>query len=476
MANAFMKRSGTMQIHTQSKDLEIKVLSHMCHDETTLGKHHKKWDWSFQLGAETQKWSLKVDEAVVGANTAEFVIDGKEIFKNKLSNDFTHKFPVRGVLKLDKQYEVKSMNSQDQWYPATLTGARGDGKYEAEVLMPPDQYGQQKKVHYPIVEANRIRDPFSKKVVDIPSILLQLVIKRQDALKPELTIASNPFTSYFCVPSPPVNKPKAEINFDVSKDRSTVKADVGHGKLKDALDATKPGAKVRSVAVKKSKKKCEWSIMIGAFGEHSIVLETKYNWTDVKKSQEMTLSIDGNLIVGGTAADLGTNEWTADVAIQGALLLKYKLHKTDANGNPIDETKEITKKMLRSNTLRITAPDHTNIEHATLECDEVDFGSLEHYKAPASESPISGSLETLESTHGISVPYAMDSSDSGGAGFAADFAEFIPGGSGMLNMFACCNQPTVDDDSQVVIGAGSTPASGSGGYAGGSQWKEPAPK
>lgn len=472
MANAFMKRSGTMQIHSASKDLEIKVSKYLCHDETTMGKHHKKWDWTFTIGAQKQEWAVKVDEAMVGANTMEFSItsDGqkKEIFKNKLQQDFVHKLPVRGMLKLDKQYEVKSMNSQDQWYPATLTGARGDGKYEAEVLMPPDQYGNQKKVHYPIVEANRIRDPFSKKVVDIPQTMLQLAVKKDNALLPDLTINGNPFTSYLCVPSPPANKPPGEINIEVSKDRQSVKADVGHGKLKEAVDATRPGAKVRAKATKKTKFKSEWEIMIGAFGEHYIVVESETK-SKIKNTKEVIVTIDGNVVVGGSAADLGGNDWSADIAVQGCVLLKYKLYETAASGSATDKTKVVTKKLLRSNTLRITVPDLGNLEHATLECDEVDFGNLEQYKPTVQESNIEGSLDTLESTHDITVPYAMDGV-SGSGGLVDDLADFIPGGAGgLMGMFTCCQQPDIaGDDSQVVIGAGS---GGPAASSGNSNWK-----
>jgi len=102
-----------------------------------------------------------------------------------------------------------------------------------------------------------------------------------------------------------------------------------------------------------------------------------------------------------------------------------------------------------------------------LECDEVEFSRLEQCKAVPAESTIDDSLEVFESTHGVSVPYAMDSDSSGGyqSSFAADFADLVPGGSGLLGMFtksfSCCEHPAIDDDSQVVIGGRST-----------AQWKE----
>jgi hypothetical protein len=454
---AFLKRAGTLQIHSESKDLEVKVGKFQCHDETTLGKHHKKWNWTFNIGESNQEWQVKVDQAVVGANTLHFTIDGRDVFKNKMQQDFEHKLPVRGTLKLDKEYEVKSMSS-DQWYHATLTAARADGKYEAEVLMPPDQYGNQKKVHYPIVEANRIRDPFTKKAVEVPSSTLCLAVKKDSALLPELTVNGNPFTSYFCVPSPAANKPPAEISFTVNKDRSNMIADIGHGKMNQALDATKPGYKVRSKACHKEKLKCEWEIQIGAFGEHHIVVEKKS-----KSSKEVNVSIDGIPVVSGSAADLGGAEWSADVAIQGKLALKYKLHKTNASGVATDQATIVTKRLLHSNTVRITVPDLGNLQTATLECDEMEFSHLEQCKALPTEPVIDDSLEVCESTHGISVPYAMDGESSSSGSFTSDFADLVPGASGLFSMFTCCQQPAIDDDSQVVIGALSSSNS---------QWKE----
>jgi hypothetical protein len=474
MANkALMKRAGTMQIHSSSGELPIKVAEFTCEDKTTMGKHNKTWTWTFQLGDSQTIWYVNVQEAMVGSNTVEFTTtrDGvkKEVYKGKFDKDIHHKLPVKGTLNIQKQYEVKNV-SGEAWYPATLTNIRDDGKYEAEVLMPPDDYGNQKKVHYPIVEPSRIRDPFSKKVVDIPETMVELNIRKDNTLMPELTINNNAFTSYFCVPSPSPMKPpdykvpseNAEINFTVSKDRKTIQADVGHGKLKEAIDATKPGAKVRAKdrEVSKDRLRKKWSIMIGAYGEHHIVAETKS-----KSSKEITITIDGKVVVGGAAADLGGSEFSVDIAVQGKVELKYKLYETSGNGVPTDRQKTVTKKLLRSNTLRISVPDHANLEQALLECDEVEFGTLEQYKPTVKEENIgqgnSCSLETFESTHGIQVPYAMDKDNSGG-GFADDFAEFMPGGaSGIFAMLNCCNKPPVDDESQVVIGPGGSASSGS---------------
>jgi len=441
---AFLKRSGTLQIHSDSKDLAIKVQKFLCHDEKTLGKSHKKWNWTFNLGGELQEWEVKVDEAVVGANTLEFRMAGKEMFKNKMQQDYEHKLPVRGGLKLEKAYEVKSMNSTDIWYPATLTEFRPDGKYEAVVTMPPDQYGESKKVHYPIVEANRIRDPFSKKLVEVPVSNINLLVKKDNALTPELTINGHNFASYICVPTPPKGKGPAEINFKVDKNRTMVDADVGHGQLKEALDPTRPDYKPKSKACKKTKLKSEWEIQIGSWGSHYIVAETKS-----KSSKEIQITIDDQLVVGGSAADLGSNEWMVDIAVQGKLTLKYQLHKTNANGVALEETQVVTKKLVHSNTIRVSVPDHTNLETATLECDEVEFSRLEQYKNPPSESKINGTLETLESTHGVQVPYVSGD----GASSGNDFADLIPGGAGLLGMFDCCKVPdTAGDDSQLVIG------------------------
>lgn len=209
----------------------------------------------------------------------------------------------------------------------------------------------------------------------------------------------------------------------MSKDRTNVTGDVGHGKLKDALDATKPGYKVRSKGCTKTKLKCEWNIQIGAFGEHHIVAEKKS-----KSSKEVSVTIDGNLVVGGSAADLGGTEWSADVAIQGGLALKYKLHKTDTSGVVMDQSEIVTKMLLHSNTMRISVPDLSNLGTAMLECDDVEYSDLQQYKVPPPEPMIDGSLETFEMTHDMSVPYLVDDA-SAPRGFVSDFAKLIPGGA-----------------------------------------------
>jgi hypothetical protein len=418
---AFRKRVGTLQIHSESKDLEVKVRDFQCHDETTLGKHHKKWNWTFDIGESTQEWELKVDEAVVGKKLLHFTVDGKDVFKDKMQEDFEHELPVRGTLNLDRPYEVKSMefDSSDQWYPATLTLARGDGRYEAELFMPPDRCGKQKKLCYPLVEANQIRDPFTKEVVQVPSTTVRLFVNKDAALLPELTINGLSFTRYFCVSSLAANTSPAEIDFTVSEDRTNVTADVGHGKLKEALDG-----KVRSKTCQKSKLKCEWKIQTGGFDEHHIVVQTKS-----KSSKEVNISIDGHRVVGGSAADLACTGWCADIAIQSKLALKYNLHRNNASGAITDEviqTTTVTKNLLRCNTIKVSVPDHSNLETAMLECDGVDFSDLEWYKVLPPESMIDDSLETLEMTHGLSVPYAIGD-ESSTSGFVSELTEMVPG-------------------------------------------------
>jgi len=372
------------------------------------------------------------ESAVVGKKILQFKVDGKTIFDGKMHQDFEHELPVRGTLQLDKQYEVKEVqcttfNSGDEWYPgtliagqwysATLTRARADGRYEAELLMPPDQYGNQKKVYYPLLEARHIHDPFTKEVAQVPSTMIRLAVKKDAALFPELTVNGHSFMSYVCVSSPPANGPPADIELMVNEDRTNVIGNVGHLKLKEALEG-----KVRSKTCEKSKLKSEWKLQIGAFGEHHIVAETKS-----KKSKEVSVTIDGHRVVGGSAADLGRfGGWRADIAIQGKLALKYNLCRTNASGVARDERTTVTKNLLFSNTITVSVPDHSNLNTAMLECDDVDFVDLEQYKVLPEERMIDDSLETLEMTHGISVPSAVDD-DIFKAGMASDLAKLVPG-------------------------------------------------
>jgi len=176
------------------------------------------------------------------------------------------------------------------------------------------------------------------------------------------------------------------------------------------------------------KLRCEWVIQIGAFGEHRIVAEKKS-----KNSHKVSLSIDDNLVVRGAAADIGCAEWSADIAIQGKLTLNYNLNKTNSNGVATNQTTTVTKRLLHSNSIRVTVPDLRNLATATLECDEVCFSQLKQHKDVPTESPIHCSLEAFEGTQGISVPYAPDGESCSG-GFAAELADLVPGGDGLLNM------------------------------------------
>lgn len=402
-----LQKKGTTMLHSE-KVLEVKMKRFEARDSVSMGTHHKTITWFFSIAGVEHTWKVQID-----GSKMVFTVDDKVEFphggeSSSLSRNYEYHKKLRGTLHhigVEGAYEVKSFSGDDKWHSATLVAARADGQYEAlvSIRMPK---GEVRTVHYPLVETSNIRDPQTKKVCEAHEIDLKFRVVQSNILFPQLFVDDQSFVEFFYVPSPPKDKPKAIVDLKVNKDRTMVTGSVGHGKLKKLQDS-----QVTTEAVSLTKLKCEWVIVIGAFGEHHIIAEKK-----AAKTKEITLTADEKILFYGLPQDLGKDKFKIEFALQGKNVLKFELIGKNKDGS--ENISFVEEKFPYSHNLCLTVDDVAKLEEAVLVIDGQNVAHLPEYRAPCAEPEINASVETLEQAHGIHVPYAVD--DTEGDGFVSE--------------------------------------------------------
>lgn len=433
-------------VHAESNPLDVRVEKYVSHDEHKLGIHHKQILWRLKFAGKAHDWIINVDQdpkqkIAKQPDTVAVTIDGKQVFKLALRNDYEYKQPLRGTLKKigeNEAYEVKTGN--DMWYRATLTAVRADGYYEALVMMPLGPDGQLKPVHFPLVSAVQIRDPYSKRAAQEPRLDMLLTVHKENPLFPTLSIAGRDFTCFFCRPSPPPGNTQTCIDLYVNMDRTQVTSNVGHSVLKQFLDNKKT-----CIDCELSRLHARWKFQFGPFCQHEVVLETK-----TAKTKECVISIDGVVAVAGKPEDLGEDEFFVDIALQGKNSLRFEVHEDDGNGNPKKETTKVVRQFPYNFTVNVSVRDYHDLQTAELSIDDQNFNVLPTYKPYAHEAPMCVGVDTIEhvhAEHNIRVPHSVHSKS--GPGFAAEFMNLLQ------SVFpACCSCGSgngLDDDGQLTM-------------------------
>eukprot|EP00746_Dinoflagellata_sp_MGD_P074127 gnl/MRDRNA2_/MRDRNA2_29984_c0_seq1.p1 gnl/MRDRNA2_/MRDRNA2_29984_c0~~gnl/MRDRNA2_/MRDRNA2_29984_c0_seq1.p1 ORF type:complete len:499 (+),score=100.30 gnl/MRDRNA2_/MRDRNA2_29984_c0_seq1:47-1543(+) len=434
-------------VHAESNPLDVRVEKFFAHDEHKLGIHHKQILWRLKFGGKTHDWIVNVDEDPAQKlkkqpSQVAVTIGGKQTFKQNLKNDYEYKQPLRGTLKKigeTEAYEVQTGGSQGNWYRATLTAVRADGFYEAMVMMPLGANGECRPVHYPLVPAVQIRDPYSKRLVQEPRLDIVMTVGKENPLFPSMNIAGRDFTCFICRPSPPPGKTQTCIDLKVNRDRTEVTSDVGHSILKQFLDNKKT-----AIDNEANKLLVKWKFQFGPFCVHEIMLETK-----TAKTKECSVSVDGVVAVAGKPEDFGESEWTVDIALQGKNTVRWEVYEDDGNGIPKGATKKIEHQFPYTFTVNIRIEDYQDLRTAELYIDDEDFKELPSYKTYVGvESPMAVSVDTIEHVHNLRVPHAVQSTK--GPGFVAEFLntlqDFLPAA-----FCACGSSTVVNDSSQLTV-------------------------
>jgi len=344
------------------------------------------------------------------------VVDGKIVrAKASFKQDFHWDIPFRGVVRgigQQRCFEFRSVaTSREQWFKATLTQQRDDGRFKATVEMP-DGKGGVKEVDYPAIAKENIREAHGqKRPLVLPNRSLNLCVPQSDPLHATLAgddgeLLTHHFARYSPAPKQSLNDStfvrsveRPSIKFSVSKDRQQVTTEVGHTILNQFLTGQVFGLTNEvSSALKK-----EWTIRLGPFAEHKIRIEKKH-----KSSKLISLSVDGDLLAESTAEDLESPEghWACQFRFVGERSLDWEVHESDENGRTLDSTGLVHQPMKFGVSCMVYFEESLrDLSEARLYIDGNDFTELLEPPENINELGLCLRPEALEGSYSLRVPY-----------------------------------------------------------------------
>mmetsp|Transcript_76622 Transcript_76622/g.135182 ORF Transcript_76622/g.135182 Transcript_76622/m.135182 type:complete len:464 (-) Transcript_76622:43-1434(-) len=454
-----MKRSATVQI--DKSELDFMVLEYSCRDSSvlsTLGKHCKESNWIISVGVDSVPIhiTLHVDKQVALAPEVYVVCNGEKVFpsdptkqKSKLKQDFRWSKPFRGTLRglaTKNYFEVRPEHlSHEQWYTATLTEQREDGLFKA-ILQMPDGQGGFHAVDMPAVKADNVREAGGmKRPVSLPYRTLHLEVPMKDPLhETTLSIDNEPVTHFFGRPTPPPEQQgegKNRVSFAVTRDRSQVRGNVGHGVLDHFLSG-----EVRGVRQDADDLKHSWVFQIGPFAEHLIEMEKRF-----KSSNLVSLTVDGALLAECTSEDIECAEdtWECSFRLVGERFMDWEVYESDGNGLTLDSKGIVTHRSKYFHEVRVTVKEsERSLIPARISVDGRDFTDLAEYRPLRQEDRVICPPQALTASYGLIVPYRVnEAAHLSPASFMSPLRyDGGLGQGGLFGLLSCCGKSHVEDD------------------------------
>lgn len=413
-------------------------------NEASVTSRKKKWLWQIATGGDTSEtWELTVSEereAVIHQGIhLKFIRDKEKEFDGMLKQEvYTYKQPFRGCLEDMRdpgKYEVFSMDGHNEWFPATLTKYRDDGRYSCVVKVPnndhsadDDEYGQIEEKEYPVVDVQFIRNASDKKPAEGPGTEIQLDLKKTDPWNPMLTMNGKNWRDVgLFVPIPRPGKEQKDFVFKVDKHYEQVTCDLSHEMLMTMTD----NAVHRISEVNKDKVKHSWTINFSAAGIHTISIEVESSALDKVKDKikapqekEFKLHVDDDLVVSCSSEEFGTGSLAIELSFTFLVKILFKVHELEhgikSTGNIVDRESEKE----WDHKISIVS-DLKDLTKAELKVDKKAFNRLPLWKKHWSEdTQASASVEMLEHECGIVVPRAGAESEGFMAEIQAMWQEF----------------------------------------------------
>lgn len=412
--------SGLLQkqrtVVVDSNELDVMIVHFSCHDSsmlTALGKHSKEAKWKVQVGYDTDPVdiTLHVDMGVVIGPAVHVSSNGKTVFKTaggytkrNLYDDFEYRWPFRGKVRGMHEpnvFELRphALAAADEWFPATITGQREDGRFEVEAVMPGIDGFQQ--VSYPAVDQADLREAGTHEPLQIPGRCLILQVPRDNPLKACLSLnGKDRVTHHFAWPSPTCGLPKKRMELCVAKDRSVVTGNVGHAVLSHFVTG-----EVRAVRSDIQTLSHSWTVQLGPFAEHTLVVEKK-NWL----SKIISLSIDGQPFVEASAEDIDyySDGWKCNFRFVGEKTIDFEIHESNRDGVTLDSKDHVVQKKKYVHECCVALRNDMDMRTATFTIDSQDFRELPTRSPLHEENSISISPQALNLTYGILVPYKVN--------------------------------------------------------------------
>lgn len=284
-----------------------------------------------------------------------------------------------------------------------------DGFFEVSARQV-DAQGFLRIVQYPAVDKKDLREASSRRPLLVPEKCLMLHVPKEDPLRAVLSVDGEPVTHHFGRPSPShrfevARKPKIELQ--VSRDRSTVTANVGHSVLSSFVSDDAYSVKSEIERLSHS-----WTVRLGPIAEHSVTIVKKHTLGKI-----ITLMVDGEVFVESSAADIGCQgeEWQCHFHFVGEKALDFEVFKTNKDGFALDETDHVLERRKYSHKCSVVVPKDRDLSRAQFFIDGTDFRDIK--LAPQfyrDEQTLCMSPQVMTQSYGITVPYKVDHAAPGG--------------------------------------------------------------
>lgn len=456
---------GTMmrKMRTQVLDrkaVDFMVLQFSAHDDSmlnTLGKHNKECRWKIQASLESPLLDIVVaiDKSLVGKPQVNITCDTEQVFPPRDSNskhqvlreDFEMKWPFRGSAKGINEknwFEIRpATNNVEQWFPATITKQRDDGRFEALVEMP-NGTGGVNQVKFDALKKEDIREASSKKPLNLPERFFVLMVPMENPLLAEIKIDGTELvTHYFARPTPVPRQThcRSKITCKVDKDRRKVNADIGHVALSRFLSM-----EPRAVKSEPGTLRHAWTVQIGPWAQHRIEIEKRH-----KRSKAVTITVDGEVLVEATADDIECSgedgSFDCRFSFRGQRCIDYEVHETNKDGEPLSTKATVSQKQKFTVDVVVTMPDDKNLHTTELFLDGVNFKALTPVADEHTEENLSIDVQAMQMSFGLNVPFKVNKDAPSGllsmtakaqdaAGSVGGFFSNLFGGSSLLE--GCC--------------------------------------
>lgn len=476
---ALMTKCRTVAI--DKTEVDFMVMEYGCRDSSvlvTLGQHCKETHWKISVGIDCQPIDIvvHVDQTVLRTPEVSVTWNGKRVFptegtatKTKLREDFKYRAPFRGTIKglcVKDQFEIRPEHLvTDSWFPATITEQREDCLFKA-IAQVPNGKGGFIEVDYPAVKLENIREMAGmKKPVTIPERSIVLQVPAKDPLHTVLSVDDGEhMTHLFGRPSPALgssgSRHKPKVTFKVSQDRQRVSTDVGASVVEHFLVGD-----VRFVKQAATKLKHSWTIMIGPFAEHTVVLEKTS-----MSSKVATVTVDGQLLCEAAAQDIDCAEphWDCSFRFFGEKALEWEVFQTDVDGNVLATQGTVSNKAKYVHECLVSFLEtDKDLTTAKLVIDQRNVMELAEYRPLAHDDPLCCSPDALRGSYGLMVPWMVNDTApsplfahlSGTIGRLADNVNTNVSNVSISAMpdladgwfMKCCSRPAVGGNDDVVV-------------------------
>jgi hypothetical protein len=414
-SNAMKKRALTLV--SDKHELDVFVSQFTSHDSTVgsaIGRNSKDVAWKVIYDRDARPLDIKmnIQEHKLHYHEVGIECDGQALLAGagssvaKMKQDFSYTWPFRGDV-----FGVNDVNffemrpahlggALDVWYPATITKSNLNGTFQADV-MEPDGFGGLRKIAYPSIERDNLREASTQRPLEVPHNSMTLCVLEKDPMTATLSLENGTLVTHnFGRLSPAPNGDKRQLNFVVARDRSSVKANIGHAELAHFCSG-----QVRTVKNDVQRFSRAWTFQLGPFAKHTIYISKNYTAGSV-----ITLSVDGEVFVEATALEIGCKggEWHCDFTFFGERALNFQVFETNKDGQPTEETGTVTEKRKYAHKCSVVIPNTMDFRTAQLTIDGRYFHEHEVAQPKHEEPYVEMHPHAMQSTYGVVVPYKVD--------------------------------------------------------------------